>query len=83
VYVASDVRGRGIGIALLRAVIAASEEAGVWTLLAGVMAENAPSLAIHERVGFRRIGVQHAVGMDASGRWRDVVLLERRSEAIS
>jgi L-amino acid N-acyltransferase YncA len=83
VYVASDVRGRGIGTALLGAVIAASEQAGVWTLLAGVMAENAPSLAIHERAGFRRIGVQHAVGMDASGKWRDVVLLERRSEAIS
>ena len=78
VYVASHLRGRGIGRALLDAVIGAAETAGVWTLLAGVMIENSASLAVHERAGFRRIGVQHKIGMDATGRWRDVVLLERR-----
>ncbi|MEA2632263.1 MAG: hypothetical protein QOE66_2482, partial [Chloroflexota bacterium] len=64
------------------ALIPASEAAGYWTLLAGVIAENAPSLALHEGVGFRRIGVQHRLGQDARGRWRDVVLLERRSDSI-
>ena len=82
VYVAEDARGRGVGRALLEALIPASEAAGYWTLLAGVLAENAPSLALHERVGFRRIGVQHRLGQDARGRWRDVVLLERRSAVI-
>ncbi len=82
VYVAADARGRGIGRALLEAVITASEAVGLWTLLAGVMAENAVSLALHERVGFRRVGVQRSIGRDATGRWRDVVLLEHRSEAI-
>jgi phosphinothricin acetyltransferase len=66
----------------MAALLPASETAGYWTLLAGVLAENAPSLALHERVGFRRIGVQHRLGQDASGRWRDVVLLERRSTVI-
>lgn len=73
---------RGVGRALLEALIGASEAAGYWTLLAGVLAENVASLALHERVGFRRIGVQHRLGQDARGRWRDVVLLERRSAAI-
>ncbi len=79
VYVTEAARGRGIGRSLLEAVIPASEAAGFWTLLAGIMAENAASLALHERVGFVRVGVQHRVGQDATGRWRDVVLMERRS----
>lgn len=51
-------------------------------LLAGVLADNVASLTLHERVGFVRIGVQERVGRDATGRWRDVVLLERRSPTI-
>ena len=82
VYVAAAARGRGVGRALLDALIPASEAAGYWTLLAGVLAENERSLALHERVGFRRIGVQRRLGQDARGRWRDVVLLERRSLTI-
>ena len=82
IYVAAEARGLGIGRGLLETLIPASEGEGFWTLLAGVMAENAASLALHDRVGFRRIGVQRRVGQDASGKWRDVVLLERRSERI-
>jgi L-amino acid N-acyltransferase YncA len=82
VYVAERGRGRGVGRALLETLIPASEAAGYWTLLAGVLADNAASLALHERVGFRRIGVQRRLGQDAGGRWRDVVLLERRSLVI-
>lgn len=79
VYVAAEARGRGVGRALLEAVIPASESAGFWTLLAGVMAENRPSLRLHERVGFRRVGVLRSLGRDPTGHWRDVVLLERRA----
>jgi len=82
VYVAEEARGRGVGQALLRALILGSEAAGYWTLFAGVMAENAASLALHESVGFRRVGVQRGMGKDGRGRWRDVVLLERRSETV-
>jgi phosphinothricin acetyltransferase len=78
VYVAGEARGQGVGRGLLERVIAASEDAGLWTLLAGVLAENGASLALHERVGFRRVGSMHALGQDPGGRWRDVVLLERR-----
>ena len=82
VYVAEAARGRGVGRALLEALVTASEAAGLWTLLAGVLAENAASLAVHERAGFLRVGIQHGIGQDAAGRWRDVVLLERRSSIV-
>lgn len=82
VYVDAAARGRGVGTALLAALVPASEAVGVWTLLAGVLVENTASLALHERAGFRRIGVQEGMGRDLSGRWRDVVLLERRSTIV-
>jgi L-amino acid N-acyltransferase YncA len=82
VYVDASVRGRGVGAALLAALIPASEAAGIWTLIAGVQANNPTSLALHERAGFRRIGVQERVGRDGADHWQDVVLLERRSAIV-
>jgi L-amino acid N-acyltransferase YncA len=78
VYVDAAARGRSVGLALLAALIPATQAAGIWTLIAGIQANNAASLALHERAGFRRIGVQERIGRDADGVWRDVVLLERR-----
>lgn len=82
VYVAAAARGRGVGRVLLAALIPATEAAGIWTVMAGVQAENAASLALHEAAGFRRIGVQERIAQDHDGVWRDVVLLERRSPRI-
>jgi L-amino acid N-acyltransferase YncA len=82
VYVAGDARGQGVGRALLEALIRTSEAIGFWTLLAGIMVENRASLALHTRCGFRRIGVMRAMGKDATDRWRDVVLMERRSPTV-
>lgn len=82
VYVAEDARGRGVGRALLTALIDHADEAGIWTLMAGVLADNLASLALHEHVGFRRVGTQEALGQDKTGRWRDVVLLERRRQPV-
>jgi L-amino acid N-acyltransferase YncA/DNA-binding transcriptional ArsR family regulator len=78
VYVDPAARGRGVGRALLRGLIASTEAAGVWTIQSGVFPENTASLAVHERAGFRRIGVRERVGSH-HGRWRDVVAIERRS----
>jgi L-amino acid N-acyltransferase YncA len=79
VYVAAAARGHGVGRALLEALIPIADAAGVWTLIAGVQAENMASLALHAAVGFRRVGVHERLARDAAGAWRDVVILERRS----
>jgi L-amino acid N-acyltransferase YncA len=81
VYVAAAAQGRGVGRALLGRLIARSEEAGIWTLQAGIFPENKPSLRLHLGCGFRLVGVRERLG-EANGVWRDVLLLERRSEAI-
>jgi len=81
VYVAADARGRGVGKELLEAVISRSEAAGVWTLQAGIFPENKPSLRLHLGCGFRLVGVRERLG-ELAGVWRDVLLLERRSEAV-
>jgi len=82
VYVAEDVRGRGVGRRLLDALVARAEEAGVWTLQAGIFPENRASIAIHAAVGFRVLGTRERLGRAADGRWRDVVFMERRSDAV-
>ncbi|MGD2051175.1 MAG: GNAT family N-acetyltransferase [Acidimicrobiia bacterium] len=78
VYVATAARGRGVGRALLEETIRASEEAGIWTLQGGVFPENEASLALLAACGFRQVGIRTRLG-SLHGRWRDVVLLERRS----
>lgn len=82
VYVAADVRGRGVGRALLEVLIAGSEAAGFWTLQAVILAENAASIELHQRVGFRLVGRRERLGVRL-GVWRDSVLLERRSRAVA
>ena len=78
IYVAAAARGRGVGQALLSRLIEASERAGIWTLEAGIFPENTASLALHERNGFRLVGVRERLGR-MEDLWRDVLLLERRS----
>ena len=82
VYVAERARGRGVGRALLEALVAGSERDGIWTLQAGIFPENRASLALHHACGFRTVGIRERIGR-LDGAWRDVVLLERRSEEIS
>ncbi|EEP75035.1 GCN5 N-acetyltransferase [Micromonospora sp. ATCC 39149] len=81
VYVDPAARGRGVARLLLDALIAATEAARIWTIQSGVFPENVASLALHARAGFRVVGVRERVGRH-HGRWRDVVLLERRSAVI-
>ena len=81
VYVASEARGQGMGTLLLNALVEASEEAGLWTLQAGIFTENVASVRIHEKCGFRIVGTREGLGK-MEGRWRDVLLLERRSGRV-
>ncbi|MEU2509288.1 N-acetyltransferase family protein [Streptomyces sp. NPDC007863] len=81
VYVHPDARGRGVASALLAALIDSTEEAGIWTIQSGIFPENAASLAVHARAGFRVIGTRERIGLH-HGAWRDVALVERRSSRI-
>jgi phosphinothricin acetyltransferase len=80
-YVAEEVRGEGVGSELLARVIESSERGGLWTLQTGVFPENVQSLGLLQRFGFRALGTQERIGR-LHGIWRDVVLLERRSEVV-
>ena len=77
VYVAERSRGRGVGRALLEALIESARAGGLWTLQAGVFTDNLASLELHRRLGFREVGVRERIGQ-LDGVWRDVVLLELR-----
>ncbi|MGI9384793.1 MAG: GNAT family N-acetyltransferase [Methyloligellaceae bacterium] len=82
-YVAAAARGLGLGRQLLQRLIEESEQHGIWTLQAGVFPENGASATLHQSLGFRLIGARERVGRmthgPMAGRWRDVLLLERRS----
>jgi phosphinothricin acetyltransferase len=82
VYVASPAQGRGVGRALLDELIERSEAAGIWTLQAGIFPENKASLRLHLGCGFRLVGVRERLG-ELHGAWRDVLLLERRSQVVA
>ncbi len=82
VYVARAARGGGVGRALLEALVERADAAGIWTIQAGVLAGNDASVALHVRCGFRVVGIRERVA-EKRGEWRDVVLLERRSELVA
>ena len=81
VYVAPEAQGRGVGRALLAAVVASAERGGIWTVQSGILPENRASVRLHQACGFRLVGVRERLGR-LHGRWRDVLLLERRSPVI-
>ncbi|MEU8109662.1 N-acetyltransferase family protein [Nonomuraea muscovyensis] len=80
VYVHPGCQAHGIGRALMSAFITAGEDAGVWTIQSGIFPENTASLALHEALGFRIVGTRERLGRH-HGRWRDVLMMERRSAA--
>ena len=82
IYLAQDYCGQGIGVRLLEELIRCSEERGFWTLQSGIFPENAASLALHKKCGFREVGIKKKLGKMNNGTWRDVVEVERRSKVV-
>jgi phosphinothricin acetyltransferase len=86
VYVSSAARRKGVGAILLQELIRSSEANGIWTLQAGIFPENQASLRLHFKHGFRVVGVREKLGRmefgEWTGKWRDVMLLERRSNVV-
>jgi phosphinothricin acetyltransferase len=81
VYVTAAARGRGLGKALLKQLVLTSEQNGIWTLQAGIFPENLASVRLHKAFGFRTVGTRERLGRLA-GQWRDVLLMERRSNLV-
>src|SRR5208283_105020 len=81
IYIAEEARGQGVGSKLLLALVEASEQNGIWTLQAGIFPENAASIKLHERAGFRVVGIRERLGC-MNDRWRNIVLMERRSAVV-
>jgi phosphinothricin acetyltransferase len=81
VYISDDHRGKGIGKALLQALITESEANGIWTLQAGIFTDNTASIKLHEGVGFRLIGYREKIGK-LKDQWKDNFILERRSKVV-
>jgi L-amino acid N-acyltransferase YncA len=82
VYVADEARGRGVGRALLDALVRSARRHGIWTIQTSIFPENRASLALHERCGFRVIGTRERIAK-RDGVWRDTVFLERRSASVA
>ena len=81
IYVAATARGQGVGTQLMTVLVAATEQAGIWTMQAGIFPENVSSIKLHEAAGFRVLGRRERIGQ-MHGVWRDVVLMERRSRVV-
>lgn len=81
IYMASGVRGQGLGRALLQALVESSEQAGYWMLQAVMFPENEASVALHTACGFRVVGKRELVACHR-GIWRDTILMERRSRIV-
>lgn len=81
IYVSNDFQGKGIGNELFDRLIIESENQNVWTLQAGIFPENTSSIGLHEKKGFRQIGVREKIGK-MNDTWRNVILFERRSKKI-
>lgn len=85
VYIAAAARGRGVGTALLAALISAADDAGLWTIQSSIFPENTASLALHDRAGFRRVSTRERIALmtygPAADSWRDTILIERRQHS--
>jgi phosphinothricin acetyltransferase len=80
IYIDNRYKGKGVGSKLLAHLINESENHGFWTIQSGIMEENEASIKLHEKCGFRRIGFREKVGKDRYGKWRNTVLMEKRSK---
>lgn len=81
IYLTPSVQGKGLGKILLQKIIIESEEKGFWMLQSGIFPENIASIKVHEQLGFRKVGHREKIAQ-MNGVWRDIVLMERRSNKI-
>jgi phosphinothricin acetyltransferase len=82
IYIAAGYPGQKAGESLLKALIDSSEMNNIWTLQANIFFEYDAVLKMHASIGFRLIGYRERI-CQTNGVWRDLVVIERRSQKIS
>lgn len=82
IYIKENCRHTGVGEKLLNSLIIDSEKHGFWTLQSSIFSDNIPSRKLHAKCGFRTVGTREKQAKDFSGRWRDTILMERRSKTV-
>ena len=82
IYIQENYRGQGLGKMILVDLIELSEENGFWTLQSGIIGENTSSIILHEKCGFRELGIREKVAKMSNGKWHDVFFMERRSKIV-
>lgn len=82
IYIKEGYRGKGVAKCLMEHLIKQSEADGIWTLEAKIFPENIESIALHEKFGYVNVGTRSKIGRMASGEWRDIVVMERRSRIV-
>ncbi|SIQ32653.1 phosphinothricin acetyltransferase [Chryseobacterium sp. RU37D] len=81
IYFDNNYQGKGLGSVLLKKMILDSESHGFWTLQANIFSENEASISFHHKNGFRTVGIRKKLGK-LNGQWKDIIMLEKRSEAV-
>lgn len=81
IYLSNEIQGKGLGKVMLQKLILDSEEQGFWMLQSGIFPENVASIKIHQNLGFREVGYREKIA-EMNGKWRDIVLMERRSNKL-
>ncbi|MFP3831541.1 GNAT family N-acetyltransferase [Chryseobacterium sp. SIMBA_028] len=81
IYFDNEYQGKGLGSVLLKKLILDSEDHGFWTLQTHIFPENEIAIKAHQKNGFKIVGVRKKIGKLKDG-WKDLVMMERRSEII-
>lgn len=81
IYVGRRHTGKGIGNELMAALVEASEQHGIWSLYSSIFPENEATRRLHLRHGFREVGIRERIARH-NGRWRNTLILERRSTRV-
>ncbi len=82
IYMDKGYQGMGLGSRLLSGLVEKSEEAGFWTLQSVILEDNIPSIELHKKCGFRVVGYREKIGCDRFGKWKNTILMEKRSQKI-
>lgn len=82
IYIDNNYQGKGIGEVLIKKEIEFCEKNNIWMLESYIFESNVGSIRLHEKCGFRKVGIREAIGKNKENKWENIVIMEKRSESI-